>query len=309
MPTHIDIPLPEQPRVIESENNRATIEIAGLYPGYGVTLGNALRRVLLSSLPGAAVTVVAFRNVPHEFTTIPGVKETVLDITLNVKQLRLKLFSDEAQMIELNAKGEGKAIAKDLKVPAQVAIISEDLEIATLTEKKAELTMELTVERGIGYVPAEERKKEKMPIGSIAIDAIFTPVREVNFSVENMRVGGRTDYNRLRFDIETDGTITPEESLNWAVDILVGQFSGLLPEGFVGAGDAGSDALGSESLAVLTLPSGIIEKLEADGISVVGDLTKRTAKELEAIKGVGAKAVKDVEAALKKMEISLADEK
>lgn len=307
-----DIPLAETPTVLERDGNRASIEIAGLYPGYGVTLGNALRRVLLSSLPGAAVTMVTFQNVPHEFSAVPGIKESALDLVLNMKQLRFKLFSDEPQVLTLKAKGESEVKAKDLEVPAQVQIISEDLTLATLTAKKAELNLELRVEHGVGYVPAEERKKEKMPIGSIAVDAIFTPVSEVNFTVENMRVGDRTDYNRLVLDIETDGTMEPEEALARAAGILVNQFSAVIPEDFAHVTKesdtgAGESALLTEPLATIGLTGSVVEKLEGEDVRTVGDLMRKTRKELEDIKGVGAKAVDGIEDALKKLELSLAE--
>lgn len=308
-----DIPISDAPQVLEREGNRASIEIAGLYPGYGVTLGNALRRVLLSSLPGAAVTTVTFEGVPHEFTTIPGIKETALDLILNMKQLRVKLFSDEPQRVTLVAKGEGTVTAADLEVPAQVSLISTDLILATLTSKKAELRLELMIERGIGYQPAEEQKKqkkEKMPIGSIAVDAIFTPVQEVNFTVENMRVGDRTDYNRLVLDIETDGTIEPEEALARAATILVNQFDAAIPEGFAQAVkvSGGAETLLAEPLAILGISSSIMTKLEDDDIRTVGDLARRTAGEVAAVKGLGGKAVVDVVAALKKVDLTLVED-
>lgn len=307
-----DISLAEEPTVLERDGNRASIEIAGLYPGYGVTLGNALRRVLLSSLPGAAVTTVTFQNVPHEFSAIPGIKESALDLVLNMKQLRLKLFSDEPQTLTLKAKGEGEVLAKDLEAPAQVQIVSEDLSLATLTAKKAELNLELHIEHGIGYVPAEERKKEKMPIGSIAVDAIFTPVTEVNFTVENMRVGDRTDYNRLVLDIETDGTMEPEEALARAADILVKQFSAVIPGEFAHVtketdSGTGESALLGEPLATIGLTGSVVSKLEDEDVRNVGDLIRRTRKELEDIKGVGEKAVDGIEESLKKLELSLAE--
>ena len=304
----LDIPLPEPAEVVKSDGNRSTIEIAGLYPGYGITLGNVLRRVLLSSLPGAAATSVTFMGVAHEFTTVPGVKESVLDIVLNLKRLRLKLFSDEPQRITLARKGEGMATAKDLVAPAQVQIVSTDLPIATLTAKKAELNLEIAVERGIGYVPAAERKQEKMPVGSVALDAIFTPVREVNFTVENMRVGDKTDYNRLRLDIETDGTTAPEEALAQAASILVAQFGVLVPAGFSSAGRAsGSGTLLSEPLAVLGLTGSAVSKLEDAKIRTVGELISKTEKEIAAVKGLGAKALADVMKGLKAHNLELVD--
>jgi len=219
------IPLPSTPKIIEKKGNKATFEIAGLYPGYGVTIGNSLRRVLLSSLEGAAITQVKIKGVQHEFSTIPGILEDVLKITLNLKQVRCRLYGEEPQRIELKAKGEKKVVAGDFETPTQVEIVNKDAHIATLTSKNASLEMEALVERGIGYVPAERRKKEKLEIGTIMLDAIFTPVHKVAFHIENMRVGERTDYDRLFLEIETDGTLSPEEALRQASEILTNQFS------------------------------------------------------------------------------------
>src|SRR3989338_1664215 len=217
------ISLPTKPAIIKHEGNNAVFEITQLYPGYGVTLGNVLRRILLSSLPGAAVTEVKIRNIDHEFTSIPGVKENVVDLLLNVKKLRFRVNGNEPQNVKLEVKGERKVSGVDLEAPGQVEVVSTQEHIATLTDKKAELYMELTVESGGGYLPVEMRKKEKLSVGNISVDAIFTPVRKVNFSVENMRVGDRTDYNRLILEIETDGTISPENALIGAATILVEQ--------------------------------------------------------------------------------------
>jgi DNA-directed RNA polymerase subunit alpha len=302
MMTSLDIPIPEGPRVISREDNRAVFEIAGLYPGYGVTLGNALRRVLLSSLPGAAVTRIAIEGVPHEFTTIPGVKETVLEIVLNVKKLRLKLFSNEPQTLVLVKRGEGIATSDDLKVPAQVTIASKGLPIATLTDRKAELSMEFTVERGIGYLPADIRKDAKMPVGSIAVDAIFTPVREATFTVENMRVGDRTDYNRLRMVVGTDGTMTPDEALAAAAKILVQQFSQVIPEEF--RGEERTTIL-REPLAVLGLSSRITSALEDAGIRTVAGLLRKRKKDLAELEGIGEKALEEIEKSLAKHDLLL----
>lgn len=218
------IPLPSAFKTVEKKGNKAVFEIEGLYPGYGVTIGNSLRRVLLSSLEGAAITQVKIKGVQHEFSTIPGILEDVLQITLRLKQIRCKLYGDEPQRIELHAKGEKRVTAKDFETPTQVEIVNKDAHIATLTTKNASLNLEATVERGLGYVPAEQRKKEKLEVGTIVLDAIFAPIRKVAFRVENMRVGERTDYDRLFLEIETDGTLAPEEALVAASEILASQF-------------------------------------------------------------------------------------
>ncbi|MBI5401226.1 DNA-directed RNA polymerase subunit alpha [Candidatus Wolfebacteria bacterium] len=201
-----------------------TFEIEGLYTGYGLTIGNALRRALLSSLPGAAVTQVKIHGVKHEFSTIEGVAEDVLELSLNLKKIRFKFHADEPQVLTLEVKGEKDVKAKDIKTNAQVEIVNPDLIIATLTSKKAELKMELTIEKGLGYVSVENRKAEKLPVGVVAIDAIFTPVTKVNFVIENMRVGEKTDYNRLKLFIETDGTIAPSTALHKSANILKDHF-------------------------------------------------------------------------------------
>jgi DNA-directed RNA polymerase subunit alpha len=199
-------------------------EIEGLYTGYGLTLGNALRRVLLSSLPGAAITKVKIKGAAHDFSAIPGIKEDVLEITLNLKRIRFKFFAAEPQILFLNVKGEKKVTAADIVANPQVEVINKEALIATLTDKNAQLDMELTVEKGLGYASVESRKAEKLPIGAIALDAIFTPVIKVNFAVENMRVGERTDFNRLKIILETDGSISPSSALHKAANILKDHF-------------------------------------------------------------------------------------
>lgn len=221
----ITLPLPRKPKLIVKKGNKATFEIEGLYPGYGATIGNSIRRVLLSSLPGAAVTQCKIKGVHHGFSTIPGVFEDVMIITLNLKQLCFKLHSQEPQKAILKIKGEKEVRGKDFKLPSQLELINKNLYIATLTEKKAELDIEILVEMGIGYVPVEERKKEKLEIGVIALDAIFSPIKKVGFEVENMRVEKRTDFNRLKLTIETDGTISPEQAFYQALETLIKHFS------------------------------------------------------------------------------------
>lgn len=220
------ISLPQKPKIIKKDKNRCVFETDGCYPGYGVTIGNALRRVLLSSLSGAAVTTVKIKGVSHEFSAIPYVLEDVIQIILNLKQIRFKVNSQEALpiKIELKVSGEKQVKAKDIKLTSELEIINKDAHLATLTDKKAKLEMEIEVDTGLGYAPVEQRKKEKLEIGSIAVDAIFTPIKKVNYEVENMRVGERTDFNRLRVDIETDGTLTPEQAFTKATDILVEHF-------------------------------------------------------------------------------------
>lgn len=212
-------------KTISETDREGVFEIEGLYTGYGVTIGNALRRAMLSSLPGAAIIQVKIKGVSHEFTTLPGVMEDMVELMLNLKRIRFRIHTKEPQTLVLKFKGEGKVTASDIKATSEVEVITPDLPIATLTDKNAELDMELTVEKGLGYVPAEARMAEKLPIGVIALDAIFSPVVKVNFTVENMRVGDRTDYNKLRMAVETDGSITPSQALRKSARILQDHFT------------------------------------------------------------------------------------
>lgn len=219
-----DLVLPEKPKLVLSEEKKATFEIKPLFPGFGVTLGNALRRVLLSSLVGAAVTKAKIENVEHEFSTLPGVYEDVIDVLLNLKKIRFKFNLDYPVELKLEAKGKKEVKAKDIQLVAGVEIVNPDLLIATLTSEEAELKMVLTVEKGRGYVLGENIKKEKLGIGEIVLDANFSPVVNVSYEVENIRYLDRTDFNLLRITIETDGTKTPTEALNEALEILINHF-------------------------------------------------------------------------------------
>lgn len=213
-----------EPKIVEEGFNRAIFEISPLYAGYGATIGNSLRRVLLSSMEGAAAVKVKLEGAPHEFTAVTGVLEDATDIILNLKKVRFKLSGVDSATAVLNAKGEKEIKAGDLKLPTGLEVVNPDQLILTITDKKAEVNMEIEVEKGIGYVPVERRQKEKLSVGEIAIDAIFNPVKKVSFRVENIRVGDRTDYNKLFIDIETDGSVSPREVVKRAVGILVEQF-------------------------------------------------------------------------------------
>lgn len=209
---------------VSETNTEGKFEVEGLFRGYGVTVGNALRRVLFSSLPGAAITQFKIKGVGHQFSTIPDVMEDVVEIGLNLKKVRFLVHSDEPQVLTLKVKGEKEVLASDIELNSNVQLISKDAKIATLTSKSAELEMEITVERGLGFVPLEAQKSEKLPIGTVALDAAFSPVIKANFTVENMRVGDRIDYNRLTIDILTDGSITPSAALHKASNILKDHF-------------------------------------------------------------------------------------
>jgi DNA-directed RNA polymerase subunit alpha len=224
--------LPKQPKILDRKDNFARFEIEGLYPGYGVVMGNSLRSVLISSLSGAAVTQVKIKGVQHEFMTLSGITEDVISLLMNLKQMRFIMHSDEPQKATLKIKGEKEVKGSDFKFPTQVELVNKSCHIATLTDKKADLEMEIQIEKGIGYEPIERRrKKEKLEIGVIPIDAIFTPIKRVSFKIENMRVGDRTDFDRLYLEVETDGTIAPEQAFFQSADTLVKHFS-LLAEAF-----------------------------------------------------------------------------
>jgi len=311
------IPLPLPPKVIQKKKNQAVFEVEGLYPGYGVTIGNALRRVLLSSLQGAAVTEVKIKGVPHEFSTIPGVLEDTIMILLNVKNLRFKIFEGESQKVQLKVKGENEVKGSDFECPTQVKLVNPDLHIATITDKKTELEMELLVEKGIGYVPRDQIKIKKAEIGAVAVDAIFTPIRNVNFQVENMRVGDRTDFDKLSLEIETDGTITPEEAFFEACDILIKHFN-IIFEGKAGEekkekpGGQPSEKVpeGEEDVTKLVvedlkLTGRTVNALLNNGIKTVGGIVKKSEKSLSELEGMGDKAISEIKRKLKKLGLEL----
>jgi DNA-directed RNA polymerase subunit alpha len=328
-----DIILPSKPRVVSEEDNKGVYEIDGLYAGYGYTIGNALRRVLLSSLAGAAATSVKIEGVNHEFSTIPGVKEDVILILLNLKQIRFKMHTDEPQTVTLSAKGPKKITAKDLVAPSQVEILNKDAPIATLTSKDAKLNLELRIEKGLGYVPREVLQKEKVEIGNLVLDAIFTPVRRVNYEVENMRVGERTDYNRLRFVIETDGSISPREALEQAVKIIINQLEAIagveekiekippseketekIPspakeplsvESKKEEGSASETEILKTRIEDLNLPSRISSALSAAGVRTIGGLVRKKENDLLEIEGIGKKAVDQIKEALAGLGLTL----
>jgi len=217
-------------KTVKTEPNSTVFEFGPIFPGYGITLGHALRRVLLSCLKGSAITSVKIDGATHEFTSIKGVKEDITDLILNLKHITVKSFSEEPVILKLNKKGPGIVKAKDFAKNSQIEILDPEYTIATL-DKDGKLSMEVTVERGYGYVPVEKRvEQEKMPLGTIAIDAIFNPIKKINYEVKNTRVGGETDYDDLIINITTNGTISPEESLKTGVDILTKYLSILTPE-------------------------------------------------------------------------------
>ncbi len=238
------------PNIISAQNvgeHHDVITVSPCYPGYGTTLGNAMRRVLLSSLPGAAVTAVKMKGVDHEFSTIDHVKEDVVEIILNVKNLRFRVHGDEPVEIELHATGEGVITAGQFEKDALVEVVNPEAVIATMTDKAGEFHLKAIVQKGRGYVPVEERENEKLEIGYIAIDSIYTPVRNVNFHTEHVRVGEMTNFDKLSLDIATDGTIAPEEAFQMAAEILVEQF-GVLTRGMSDGVEVASAEVVEESV-------------------------------------------------------------
>lgn len=219
------IPLPNQAKISHLDGNSYEVTLEPLYPGFGVTIGNTLRRVLLSSMPGAAVTAVKIKYVDHEFAAIPNIKEDVIQIILNLKQLRFRSFSTEPVRLKLQAKGEGVITAEMIQATDQVEVFNKDQYICTLDNKNSDLDMELIIEQGRGYEPVEVRQNSSLETGMLAIDAIYTPIRSVYFDVSNVRVGGITNFDKLVMRMETDGTITGGEAIDIASHILVDHFN------------------------------------------------------------------------------------
>ncbi len=308
------ITLPSKPRIVSEESMQGIYEIDSLYPGYGHTLGNSLRRIILSSLPGAAVTQVKIEGVPHEFATIEGVRETVMEMLLNLKRVHFVLHGDEPQVISLKAKGTTEVTAKDFNLPSQVEIMNPEQHIADLSGK-ASLELEATIERGLGYVAREILTKEKADIGTIALDATFTPIRRVNYEVENMRVGDRTDFNRLRILIETNGTIAPREALERSIEIMIHQLKAVI--GF--QENAQKEAGGEESsesaidpakikVADLGLSARVAAALEDAGIKSAAGLARKTAGALKELDGIGEKAIEEISETLAGFGLTLKSE-
>ncbi len=298
------ITLPSKPRIVSEEDMQGTYEIDSLYPGYGHTLGNSLRRIILSSLPGAAVTQVKIEGVAHEFATIEGVRETVMELLLNLKRVHFVLHGDEPQTISLTSKGAGEVTAKDFKLPSQVEIKNPSQHLADLSGK-ASLELEATIERGLGYVSREVLTKDKVDIGTIALDATFTPIRRVNYEVENMRVGDRTDFNRLRILIETNGTIAPREALEQSIETMIHQLKSVIgfQEREPVASESNAKAEGASDatkvkVADLELSPRIISALEGAGIKSVAGLARKTATALMELDGIGEKAIAEISVAL-----------
>ncbi|MBU6426875.1 DNA-directed RNA polymerase subunit alpha [Patescibacteria group bacterium] len=318
-----EIVLPSQPKVIREDSLSGVYEIDGLYPGYGHTLGNSLRRIILSSLPGAAVTHVKIAGVDHEFSAINGIKEDVITILLNLKKLRIRLNTDEPQTLSLKIKGVRQVSAKDIDAPGQAEVLNPELHIASLTDKNAEINLEMTVEKGLGFVQKEASPKDRVEIGAIALDAAFTPIRRANYEVENMRVGDRTDFNRLRIMVETDGTLSPREAIEKSITLMIEQLKAIV--GFkeiseeniikkedeeVGDTDKSKKAeldaeLMKTRIDTFGLSSRTTKALANANIRTLGGLARKKEADLMDVDGLGAKGMQEIKKLLAQYGISL----
>lgn len=299
----LDIALPRI-TATESSQDFASYDIEPLEAGYGMTLGNALRRVLLSSLPGAAVTSIKIEGVQHEFMDIPHVKEDVTDIVLNVKKLRLRSFSERPVALRLDVTGERAITAADIQVPATIEIVNTDQPICTLDSADAHLEMELNVETGKGYVPAES--KEDQPIGVIPVDAIYTPVQKVNYTVEHTRVGQMTNYDKIILQIWTDGTLTPDEALRQAAQVLVQHFQMIAEYGGTIPVPGPTDGKGGPTdypippriydtlIEELDLSVRSYNCLKRSGITKVGQILTMNEGDLLAVRNFGEKSLQEL---------------
>lgn len=295
--------LDETQTAVKVEKNTPDLGVFVIGPlprGFGHTLGNTLRRVLLSSLPGAAISQVKFEGVPHQFSTIPGVKEDVVDLTLNLKQVRLKMEGDQPVVLTIFQKGPGKVVAGDVSAPAGVEIVNKNLHLATLADKKTVLEAELIAEPGRGYVPCEERETK---IGVIPLDCIFSPVLNVSYKVEPVRVGQVSDYDQVTLEITTDKTIKPLEALVEASEILTRFFDRISLGNKAKSKSKESRELktvGEVGVEELDIPVRILNSIKKAKISSANELAEKSREELLGIKNIGEKAANEIEKALKK---------
>jgi len=315
--------MPSKPRAVSEEDRKGVFEIDGLYPGYGHTLGNSLRRIILSSLPGASITSIKIEGVTHEFQTIEGIKEDVIVMILNMKKIRFKMTSDEPQIVTLSIKGPKEVLASDIKTTGQVEVLNPDLHIAEVTGK-VNLNIELRIEKGLGFISKEAMQKDKVDIGTIAVDAIFTPIRRVSYEVENMRVGDNTNHNRLRIAIETDGTLTPREALSRSIEIMINQLKAIIDfkdeEEVVEEkpakskkgeedvdekkGDDFSDAMKTR-IDSLDLTTRTLNALTSANIRTLGGLARKKREDLLEVEGIGEKGITEIKKVLAKFSLNL----
>ncbi|HWQ62047.1 MAG TPA: DNA-directed RNA polymerase subunit alpha [Negativicutes bacterium] len=312
----------EKPKIeiveISEDNRYGKFVCEPLERGYGITLGNSLRRILLSSLPGAAVTSVKIDGVLHEFSTIPGVREDVTDIILNLKELYIKLHGDETRVVRIDTEGKGEVKAADIITDPDVEILNPDLHIATLAAGSS-LRMEITVERGRGYVPADKNKKADHVIGVIPVDSIFSPILRVNYNVTDTRVGNVTDYDKLTLEIWTDGSIRPEEAVSKAAGIMVAHLklfqniAGAMAEDEGGDGpftesaeDAGTKTM-EMTIEDLELSVRSYNCLKRAGINTVAELVQKTEEDMMKVRNLGRKSLDEVKKKLGELALSLAE--
>ncbi|HML46665.1 MAG TPA: DNA-directed RNA polymerase subunit alpha [Clostridia bacterium] len=305
----------ERPRIerVESGNNNSygKFVIEPLERGFGQTLGNSLRRVLLSSLPGVAVTNIRIEGVQHEFSTIPGVKEDVTEIILNLKELSAKLYSDQAKLVSIDVQGPCEVTAGSLMVDDEVEIVNPNMHIATLNED-AHLQMQLTLDRNRGYVTAERNKTNNMPIGVIPVDSIFTPIRKVNYTVEDTRVGQMTDYDRLTLEVWTNGSIMPDEAISLAAKILSGHLSlfinlteQVMPVDFNVPEDNKKEKVLEMTIEELDLSVRAYNCLKRAGINTVAELVQRNQEDMMKVRNLGKKSLEEVEQKLAALNLQL----
>lgn len=296
----------------DATSTYARFVLEPLLSSFGQSMGNALRRTLLSSLPGAAVTYVKVEGAPHLFTTVKGVKESVLDIVLSMKQLKFEATTDGPFTVHLSVKGKGKVYGKDIEGEAKV--VNGDVYLAEITDDKGKLEMEAVVEKGYGFVPSEDREKKES--GYVAVDSSFSPVKKVNFKVEEARVGRKTNYDRLVLQVWTDGSITPEQAMRDSSQILSQQFGYVMAQSEAPKEESAeaqaqekvesdSSRLNEIIIDELNLPSRVINALLRENIETVADLKKRGREKLVVLKGVGRKSIDLIEEELKKMGIEL----
>lgn len=318
------IVMPSKPRIVMEEKNKGVYEIDGLYPGYGHTLGNSLRRIILSSLPGASITSIKIDGVSHEFQTLDGIKEDVIVVILNLKRIRFKMLSDEPQTVTLSIKGPKEVKAENIKTGGQVEILNGDLHVAEVTGK-VNLNIEMKIEKGLGFIPKEIFQKEKVDVGMIAVDAIFTPIRRVSYEVENMRVGDKTNHNRLRISIETDGTLTPREALARSIEIMINQLKAIIdfkePEALVSeevgvstksVGKEKEEEKGLDFADVLKtrtdsldLSTRTLNALTSANIRTLGGLARKKREDLLEVEGIGEKGISEIKKVLGKFKLNL----
>jgi len=321
----LNIILPSKLSIVSEVGTNGVYEIDGLYPGYGHTLGNSLRRIILSSLTGAAITSIKIDGVDHEFSVIDGVKEDVITILLHLKQVRFRLNTDEPQTVKLQVKGPKQITASDIQTTGQVEILNGDLYIAEVTGKNA-LSIEMTVEKGLGFMPKEMHQKTKNEVGVISLDAIFTPIRRVSYEVENMRVGDKTNHNRLRMTIETDGTLTPREALEKAITTMVEQLQAIV--GFTVSHRVISKEVEKEEkidkkegaekeesseftdilktrIDTLELSTRTLNSLTGANIRTIGGIARKKKEDLLEIEGIGDKGIQEIKKVLSVYGITL----